>query len=44
VESHPAANVQAAQLDRLQLEYFAGSLLDEDIRRLLAPYVAVRLN
>jgi hypothetical protein len=44
VESHPAANVQAAQLDRLQLEYFAGSLLDEDIRRLLAPFVAVRLN
>jgi hypothetical protein len=44
VESHPAGNVQAAQLDRLQLDYFAGSLLDEDIRRLLAPYVAVRLN
>jgi len=44
VESHPAANVQAAQLDRLQLEYFAGSLLDEDTRRLLAPFVAVRLN
>jgi hypothetical protein len=44
VESHPAANVKMAQLDRLQLEYFAGSLLDDDIRRLLAPYVAVRLN
>ncbi len=44
VESHPAANVSGAQLDRLQLEYFAGSLLDEDTRRLLAPFVAVRLN
>ena len=44
VESYPAANVKAALLDRLQLEYFEGSLLDEDIRRLLAPYVAVRLN
>lgn len=43
-ESHPAANVQSAQLDRLQLDYFAGSLLDDDIRRLLAPFVAVRLN
>lgn len=43
-ESHPAANVQVAQMDRLQLEYFAGSLIDEDVRRLLAPYVAVRLN
>jgi hypothetical protein len=44
IESHPAANVHVAQLDRLQLEYFAGSLLDEDTRRLLTPYVAVRLN
>lgn len=43
-ESHPAANVQSAQLDHLQLDYFAGSLLDDDIRRLLAPFVAVRLN
>jgi hypothetical protein len=43
-ESHPAANVRAAQLDNLQLAYFAGSLLDEDTRRLLAPFVAVRLN
>jgi hypothetical protein len=44
MESHPAANVRAAQLDRLQLEYFAGSLLDEESRRLLAPYVALKLN
>jgi hypothetical protein len=44
IESHPAANVCTAQMDRLQLEYFAGSLLDEDVRRLLAPFVAVRLN
>jgi hypothetical protein len=44
IESHPAANVRSAQMDRLQLEYFAGSLLDDDIRRLLAPFVAARLN
>lgn len=44
LESHPAANVQSAQFDRLQLEYFAATLLDEDSRRLLAPFVAVRLN
>jgi hypothetical protein len=44
IESHPAPNVRAAQLDKLQLEYYAGSLLDEDTRRLLAPFVAVRLN
>ncbi len=44
VESHPAANVREARLDRLRLEYFQHSLLDDDVRRLLAPYVAVRLN
>jgi len=44
LESHPAANVRAALLDRLQLEYFAGSLVDEDTRRLLTPFVALRLN
>lgn len=44
IESHPAANVRTALLDRLQLEYFAGSLLDDDVRRLLAPFVAIRLN
>lgn len=44
VESHPAAGVRTAQLDQLQLEYFTGSLVDEDTRRLLAPYVALRLN
>lgn len=44
IESHPAANVRSAQMDRVQLDYYAGSLLDEDVRRLLAPFVAVRLN
>ena len=44
IESHPAAKVSAAQLDRLQLEYFAGSTLDEDVRRMLTPFVALRLN
>jgi len=44
IESHPAASVRSAQMDRLQLEYFAGSLLDEETRRLLAPFVAVKLQ
>lgn len=44
IESHPAGNVRAALMDRLRLEYFAGSLLDGDVKRLLAPFVAVRLN
>lgn len=44
LQAHPAAGIRTAQLDQLQLEYFAGSLLDDDVRRLLAPFVAVRLN
>ena len=44
VESHPVASVRSTQMDRLQLEYFAGSLIDDDVRRLLAPYVAIRLQ
>ena len=44
LESHPGTNVSMARLDRLHLEYFAGSLLDEDVRQLLAPFTAVRLN
>ncbi len=44
IESHPAASVREARLDRLKLAYFQHSLLDEDVRRLLSPFVAVRLN
>ena len=44
LESHPAPQVRTAQLDRLQLEYFEGSLVDDDARRLLAPFIALRLN
>lgn len=43
VESHPVASVRSTQMDRLQLEYFAGSLVDDDVRRLLAPFVAMKL-
>lgn len=42
-QATPALNVRAGVLDRMQLEYFSDSLLDEGVRKLLAPYVAVRL-
>ena len=42
-QATPALNVRAGVLDRMQLEYFSNSLLDADVRKLLAPYVAVRL-
>ena len=43
-QATPALNVRSEQVDSLRLEYFSGSLLDESVRALLAPYVAQRLN
>ncbi len=42
-QATPALNVRAGALDRMRLEYFADSLLDANVRALLAPYVAQRL-
>lgn len=42
-QATPALNVRAGVLDRMQMEYFSDSLLDAGVRKLLAPYVAVRL-
>lgn len=40
----PALNVRASQVDRMQMEYFADTLLDACVRGHLAPYVAQRLG
>jgi hypothetical protein len=40
----PALNVSKQRIDRMYLEYFADSLVDADVKRLLAPYVAQRLS
>ncbi len=42
-QATPALNVRAESLDRMRLEYFADSLLDANVRALLAPYVSQRL-
>lgn len=39
----PALNVSRQRIDRMYLEYFSDSLVDADVKRLLAPYVAQRL-
>ncbi len=39
----PALNVSKQRIDRMYLEYFEDSLIDADVTRLLAPYVAQRL-
>ena len=42
-EATPALNVQRSRVDTMQLQYFAPTLLDADVRALLKPYVAERL-
>ena len=39
----PALNVSKQRIDRMYLDYFSDSLVDSDVKRLLAPYVAQRL-
>jgi len=38
----PALNVKSGKLDRMRLDYFGDTLLDETVRSLLAPYVALK--
>ena len=39
-QATPALNVKAGAMDRMRLEYFGDTLLDETVKSLLAPYVA----
>jgi hypothetical protein len=39
-QATPALNVKTGRVDRMRLEYFSDTLLDETVRSLLAPYVA----
>ena len=43
-QAMPGLNVKAGQLDRMQLQYFSGSLVDDTTRSLLAPYVAQKVG
>jgi len=40
----PALNVSKQKIDTMYLQYFADTLVDMDVKRLLAPYVAQRLS
>jgi hypothetical protein len=42
-QATPALNVRAGSLDRMHLEYFADTVIDPTVRKLLAPYVAQKL-
>jgi hypothetical protein len=39
----PALNVKMRRIDRMTMEYFSDTLIDADVKRLLAPYVAQRM-
>jgi hypothetical protein len=43
-QATPALNVRAGNLDRMHLEYFSDTLLDQNVRALLAPYVAQKVG
>jgi hypothetical protein len=43
-QATPAMNVKGSKLDTLQMQYFAGSLIDANVQMLLAPYVAQRIG
>ena len=41
-QATPGLNVKSSRLDTMQMEYFSSSLIDEQVRSLLQPYVAER--
>lgn len=43
-QATPALNVRANSIDQMRMEYFSDSLLDEDVRKLLAPHVAQKVG
>ncbi|MBN9614066.1 MAG: hypothetical protein BGO25_05340 [Acidobacteriales bacterium 59-55] len=43
-QATPAMNVKSSRVDTLQMQYFSSSLIDEQVRALLRPYVAERLG
>jgi hypothetical protein len=43
-QATPAMNVKRSRMDTMQMEYFSGSLVDEQVQALLRPYVAERLG
>lgn len=43
-QAMPALNVKRQGLDNMAMEYFSGALLDDEVKRLLAPYVAERMG
>ena len=43
-QATPAMNVKSSKMDTLEVQYFAGSLIDVNVQSMLAPYVAQRIG
>jgi len=43
-QAMPALNVKRQAMDRMQMEYFQGTLLDAEVQRLLQPFIAERVG
>lgn len=43
-QATPALNVRSGKLDRMQMDYFSDSLVDQTVKTLLAPYVAQKVG
>jgi hypothetical protein len=43
-QATPAMNVKGSRVDTLQMQYFSSSLIDANVQKMLAPYVAQRMG
>lgn len=43
-QAQPALNVKRGGVDAMQMEYFGASLMDDEVKRMLRPYMATRLG
>jgi hypothetical protein len=43
-QATPALNVRTGRMDRLRLDYFSDTLIDQTVQTLLAPYVAQKVG
>ncbi len=43
-QATPGMNVKSSRMDTMQMQYFSSSLLDEQVKMLLRPYVAMRVG
>ena len=44
MQATPALNVKAGHLDRMRLQYFADTLIDQSVSSMLAPYMAQKVG